>query len=96
MFEAKANHPEFCSHVCGAAGKGRAVIEAAMSKVKCHLNVHRDFQWLGTYYQYANRLACLYFLNVIGQVPARLVTIYFTGDKFPDGRVCPSTETEWR
>lgn len=96
LFEAKANHPEFCSHVCGAGPKGRELIEAAMSRVKRHLAVHRDFQWLGTYYQYANRLTCLYFLNVLHKVPTRLVFIYFTGDKFPDGRWCPSNEAESR
>jgi hypothetical protein len=96
LFETKANHPEFCSHVCGAVGKGRTLIESTMSKVKRHLSVHRDFQWLGTYYQYANRLACLYFLNVLRTVPARLVLVYFIGDKFPDARQCPSSEAEWR
>jgi hypothetical protein len=96
LFEAKANHPEFCSSVCGAVGKGRVLIESAMSKVKRHLNVHRDFHWLGTYYQYANRLACLYFLNVLRRIPARLVLVYFTGDKFPDGRECPLNEARWR
>jgi hypothetical protein len=96
LFETKANQSEFCSHICGAVGKGRALIESAMSKVKRHLSVHRDFQWLGTYYQYANRLACLYFLNVLRKVPARLVLVYFTGDKFPDARQCPSSEAEWR
>jgi hypothetical protein len=55
-----------------------------------------DFQWLGTYYQYANRLACLYCLNVLRKVPARLVLVYFMGDKFPDARQCPSSEAEWR
>jgi hypothetical protein len=96
LFETKANQPEFCSHICGAVGKGRTLIESAMSKVKRHLSVHRDFQWLGTYYQYANRLACLYFLNVLRKVPARLVLVYFTGDKFPDARQCPSSDAEWR
>ena len=50
---------------------------------------------LGTYYQYANRLAFLYFLNVIARVPARLVFLYFTGDRFPDGRPCPATIERW-
>jgi hypothetical protein len=85
MFEAKANHPEFCSSICTASQrKSRKRIESAHSKAKRHLNVHRDFQWLGTYYQYANRLTCLYFLNILRKIPARLILIYFIGDKFPE------------
>jgi hypothetical protein len=38
------------------------------------------------YYQYANRLAVLHFLNAIANVPARLLHIYFTGDVFPCAR----------
>lgn len=96
LFEAEPNHPEFCSHACSAGPKARTLIESAMSQVKVHLGVHRDFQWLGTYHQYANRLACLYFLNVLHKIPTRLIFIYFTGDKFPDGRCCPSNKAEWR
>lgn len=96
LFECKANHPEFCSSVCGAKGQGKKTIEKALAKVKRFLGVHRDFHWLGTYYQYANRLACLYFLNVRANVPARLVLVYFLNDKFPDGRFCPPTEAAWR
>jgi hypothetical protein len=96
LFEAKANHPEFCSPPSGASGGGRKKIEAAIGRVKKHLGVHWNFDWLGTYYQYVNRLACLYFLSQIAKVPARLVFVYFYGDSFPDGRPCPSSRAEWK
>jgi hypothetical protein len=95
LFEAKANHPEFCSKPCGAVGSGRDKIIAALGRTKRHLGVHRDYPWEGTYYQYANRLACLFFLNVVVAIPARLVFVYFAGDCFPDGRWCPASEEEW-
>jgi len=98
LLEAKANHPEFCSPPCGAKDEGRKKIIHALNKTKNKLGVHRDFRWEGTYYQYANRLACLYFLTEIARTHARLVFLYFTGDRFPspDNRKCPASEQEWR
>ncbi len=95
LFEAKANRPEFCSLPSGAIGGGRKKIEKAIGSVKKHMGVHWRFHWLGTYYQYANRLACLYFLTEVAHVPARLVFVYFFGDSFPDGAPCPKTKDEW-
>jgi hypothetical protein len=96
LFEAKANHPEFCSTPCGAVSPSREIIQKALGLTKAWLGVHQDFPWLGTYYQYANRIACLHFLNSIAKVPAHLIFVYFTGDCFPDRRRCPETEAEWR
>jgi len=97
LLEAKANHPEFCGAPCSAAASGgRSTIEHALGEVKKYLGVHRHFSWLGSYYQHANRLACLYFLSVKAGIRARLIEIYFVGDVFPDGRRCPADEDEWR
>ncbi len=95
LLEAKANRPKLCSPPCGAAA-GRKKITQAMGKAKDFLGVHRRFSWLGTYYQYANRLTCLYFLTQVARISARLVFVYFYGDDFRDGTPCPSTEAEWR
>jgi len=96
LLEAKANHPELCSSPCGASCESRKKIIRALNETKKVLGVHRDFRWEGTYYQYANLLACLYFLNEKAHVPTRLVFLYFTGDRFPDNRKCPANESEWR
>ena len=50
----------------------------------------------GTYYQHANRLAVVWFLRVKHGIDAHLVSVYFLGDVFPDGRSCPATEDEWQ
>lgn len=50
--------------------------------------------WLGGYYQYANRLATLYFLNH-GGTPARLFLIYFCDDTYHKGN-CPADASGWR
>ena len=94
LVEAKANHPEFCSPPTTATGAGRAVIERTLGRVKRRLGVHRFFAWTGSYYQYANRLAMLWFLRDHG-VDARLVGIYFIGDTFPDATPSPASRRVW-
>jgi len=47
---------------------------------------------MGEFYQYANRLAHLYFLNVVAQVPTWMVFLYFVDDTKQNG---PSTVAEW-
>ncbi|TGT35909.1 MULTISPECIES: hypothetical protein [unclassified Mesorhizobium] len=51
--------------------------------------------WLNGYYQFANRLAVLNFLHE-QQVAARLLFIYFIGDKGDARRSCPASEAEWK
>jgi hypothetical protein len=97
LIEAKANKVEFVTPPTGASSNGgRAQILKSLNHVKSALGVHRHYPWHGTYYQYANRLAALYFLNEVAKVPARLLHIYFTGDCFPDGRECPASPEDWR
>lgn len=69
-------------------------IRRALARLKRDLGVHRYFCWTGTYYQYANRLATLWFLQK-QRVAVRLVFVYFKGDVFPDGTPCPQTEQDW-
>ena len=97
LIEAKANAVELVTSPCGASKDGGLdQIVKALGRVKRELGVHRDYPWTGTYYQYANRLAALFFLNTIARLPARLLNVYFMGDRFPDGRACPADESEWR
>ena len=102
LIEAKANVPEFVGSPCGASfvkppeGKtsSRQRIEKALNKTKAALGVHRHHCWLGSYYQYANRLAALNFL-LSHKVNARLVFVHYVGDEFPDGTPCPQSQAEW-
>lgn len=94
LVEAKASWPEFCTPPTTATSKGLHMIEAALAKVRRDLGVSRWLRWTGSYYQYANRLATLWFLRSHG-IAARLVFVYFVGDRFPDGAPCPGTEGEW-
>ncbi len=96
LVEAKANEAEFVSPPSGASRRSREQIEGAMRAVKEFLGIDPDTNWMGPYYQYANRLAILFFLNEIARVPAHLFFVYFLGDCFPDGRPCPASESRWQ
>jgi hypothetical protein len=50
--------------------------------------------WLTGYYQHANRLATLHFFTKHG-INARLVFIYFCGDRHPDAKSCPPDPDGW-
>jgi hypothetical protein len=95
LFEAKSNQPEFCSGPTTAKKEGGlGQLTRSLGRVKRDLGVHRYFTWTGTYYQYTNRLAMLWFLQK-HDVPACLLFVYFFGDRFPDGTPCPASESEW-
>jgi len=69
-------------------------IVRAFGETKRDLGVPKDRDWLNGYYQFCNRIAALYFLNAYG-VPARLLNLYFLGDRQPD-RTCPRDEEGWQ
>ena len=80
LIEAKANIPEFDSSPTAASGESRRKIEDALQKTKDFLRVSSKTDWTRCFYQYANRLAHLYFLRELNKVDAALVFIYFVGD----------------
>ncbi len=67
-----------------------------MENAKEAYGVLRDISWTKKYYQQANRMAVLWFLNEKHKEKAHLLNICFTGDKFPQGKAkCPKNEAEW-
>jgi hypothetical protein len=94
LVEAKAHLEELLSDCGASVESSRRKIDGALAEVKEHLGVPGDADWLNGYYQFANRLATLYFLNTNG-LPARLVLLYFTGDEREDGKECPADESGW-
>jgi hypothetical protein len=87
LAEAKANIPESGDPVyaCKAIGKSRQKIESSLAIVKEALGVRPEADWMGDYYQYANRLAHLYFLYIMCCIPAWMVFIYFIDCKKVSG-----------
>lgn len=94
LVEAKANIPEIVSSKTGASGHSRTNIEASLEETKRFLGIDETIPWSGRrLYQYANRLAHLYLLRELNKIPARLVFVYFVGDKAVNG---PETIAEWK
>ena len=94
MIEAKANIPEFNSSPTGASGRSLTKIEAALEETKSFLHVRSETDWTRCFYQYANRLAHLYFLRELNGIDAALVFVYFTGDTTVPG-VDPVSRDGW-
>lgn len=95
LVEAKAHLEELKSD-CGAKRNGGlGQIEQAFDQTKHELGVPEGHDWLHGHYQFCNRVAALYFLNRRG-VPARLLNIYFLGDRGDQRRTCPYDEKGWQ
>lgn len=107
LVEAKAHISELKSDGCGAGEKSRRKIEDAFQKtIKYVKNTNEVTKeelenWCGAYYQFANRLAVIFFLNEylkeqgLPSIPTTLILIYFTGDKRDDGMECPIDKQGW-
>jgi len=98
LIEAKGHIGELTSK-CGANSEiSRQKISSAFRKANHAFGnqSHPVDKWLEPYYQYANRLAVLYFLmkECSPAVYARLLFIYFYGENRENIR-CPQTEQEW-
>lgn len=92
LVEAKAHVPEIVSPPTGAGPESKSRIMDTFAEVKEYLNANNSIDWAGTFYQYTNRIAHLYYLRVLNGIDAYLVNIYFLNDKSVDG---PSTKDEW-
>jgi hypothetical protein len=91
LFEAKAHGAEMSS-TCAAGATSLRTIIPSLESSKLAFGAKQESDWINGYYQYANRLAHLHFLQKHG-VDARLVFLYFTGDGEMNG---PRSEVEWR
>jgi len=96
LVEAKANIPEMISSPSGASPASLAAIRKSLELTALHLGVSGRSDWSGTFYQYANRLAHLYFLHEVNKIKSWLVFLYFVGDETIAGRPGPTSEREWR
>jgi hypothetical protein len=94
LIEAKAHIPEIVSPRSRAIDPARGRIAASVRAVQQAL-VPRSVglvDWTGTFYQYANRVAHLYFLREENAVRAHLVNIYFLNADDVGG---PTERAEW-
>ena len=94
LIEAKANLPEFNSSGSKASPRSLAKIQSALKETKGFLGVNDETDWTTCFYQYANRLAHLYFLKELNKIPTALVFVYFVGDDTVPGRD-PVSREKW-
>lgn len=94
LVEAKANVEELRSSCQAKEVGGRSLIAKTLAETKADLGVPIDRDWLNGYYQYCNRVAVLNFLRKNG-IQARLLFIYFTGDRSGPSRTCPPDAAGW-
>jgi len=92
LVEAKANIPEMVSPGTKAEPGTRKQIENSLNELKKYLDINNDINWTGTFYQYVNRIAHLYYLREKNQIKAHLLFIYFINDVTVNG---PKTKDEW-
>ena len=93
LVEAKANIPEMVSS--GTSAKNPQSIKKirnSLDEVKKYLNINKDIDWTGTFYQYVNRIAHLYYLREKNHIKTHLLFIYFINDITVHG---PKTKDEW-
>ena len=76
-----------------ASEKSLKKIRSSLDLTKNYIGTTKTVDWAKSrYYQYANRLAHLYLLRVLNDLPAYLITLYFLNDEEMGG---PSTIAEW-
>ena len=95
LVEAKSHINELRS-TCGAEGKSLLQIKKALTLTREFLDVRSasvEHRWLCDFYQYANRLAHLYFLREVNRCDVYMVFIYFVNDTEMKG---PTTIEEWK
>jgi hypothetical protein len=93
LVEAKSHIPELVTQPTKASEKSLARIRKSLDETKRFLRSHSLADWATYFYQYTNRLAHLYLLRELNDLPAYLLCVYFINDHEMDG---PSTQAEWQ
>jgi hypothetical protein len=80
LVEAKSYPNELIGSGCKAGSNSLNRIKDSLANAKVWAGVTPESDWLGPLYQYANRLAHVFFLRETGRVPAWLVNLCFLED----------------
>lgn len=91
LVEAKANIPEIVSSCKADSPESLRLIRKALADTREYLGCAGKSDWMNGFYQYANRLAHLYFLREHNRQNAYLVFIYFLNDRTH----LPTSQEEW-
>jgi len=93
LVEAKSHIQELVSSIQAEDKDSLRKICKGLKDTKSFLNSKAEIDWSSRFYQYTNRLAHLYLLQELNQLPAYLVFVYFINDEKMNG---PRTVNEWK
>ena len=94
LVEAKAHIPETVTAPTQARGESALLkIQESLGRVKTFVNSKAPVDWSISFYQYANRLAHLYWMREINGHDAYLVNLFLINDREMNG---PATVAEWQ
>lgn len=92
LVEAKSHITELMSDCKASNSQSFKKINDSLNETKKRFGVKETYDWTKNFYQYANRLAHIYFLKE-SNYKAWLVNVYFLNDSDMDG---PKTVDEWK
>jgi hypothetical protein len=81
LVEAKANIPELLSDSQAKYPVSLDLIKKSLGATKDYLGCKSHIDWTKGFYQYANRLAHLYYLKILNNLETYLIFVYFIKDK---------------
>lgn len=90
LVEAKAHVSETQSDMKASSIESINKIKKALKETQLYMGI-RENDWTKEYYQLANRIAYLYFMNVKMNIPTWLVLINFVDDK----TYIPTNKSDW-
>jgi hypothetical protein len=91
LVESKANISELLSECQAKAPASLSLIKNSLFETQKYLNCTSHIDWTKGFYQYANRVAHLYYLRCLNNVEAYLVFVYFLNDQTH----IPTLKSEW-
>ncbi len=91
LIEAKAHISEILSSSQAKAESSVSLINKSLKETKKYLNLKPEIDLTKGFYQYSNRLAHLYLLRALNNIPAYLVFVYFLNDHTH----IPTSREEW-
>lgn len=92
LVEAKSYIREMVTTPSKASEKSLAIIQNSLHEVKQYLGISKDVDWASWFYQYANRIAHLYLLRELNDLPTELLFLCFINDYDMDG---PTSSNQW-
>lgn len=91
LVEAKAHVTELVSFSQAKSPESIALIDKSLNETRSYLSLNSEIDLTEGFYQYVNRLAHLYLLRILNNIPAYLVFVYFLNDNTH----IPSNLDEW-